>query len=322
MYQAYQCREIETDYSESKYIAWIFVSLAQFIFLGVPIMVLTFDRPKIMYIIFVVFLFTFCMLTLLLIFVPKVIAMNDTSQMRRTMLYGYRSRSVIFDAKSKRLLVSAASSNNIPLSNVPDDIVEYQDLDEEDLYGDHNDDHENRIVDIPAPILRNPSRRALGDHRRSVTFPGMADLGDDECDLTFKTAQEWEVEFVGKDMIIDPNRRSSLSSRASMSFRRSETSSFRGSRAASSLSTSTSFRGSQPRAMQISLTDDLRQNFERFGSTLNISPVAENGCTSPTSDESIGNLEQARNVDGDRRALLAQNSDEFKSCREFEDKSE
>ena len=69
--QAYQARGIQSEFSESKYIALVMASFLQSICIGCPILFLVNDNPQAYYLVMVFMIFLTCMAILLLIFVPK-----------------------------------------------------------------------------------------------------------------------------------------------------------------------------------------------------------------------------------------------------------
>jgi hypothetical protein len=69
--QAYQARGIQSEFSESKYIALVMVSFLQSICTGAPVLFLVNDNPQAYYLIMVFMIFLTCMAVLLLIFIPK-----------------------------------------------------------------------------------------------------------------------------------------------------------------------------------------------------------------------------------------------------------
>jgi len=83
-YEAYVGRRVNTDYSESSYIGLSMMCIAQVLLLGVPLIFLMKDNPSGLFFVKVSMVSVTCMTTLLLIFVPKVIAMNrvETNEQR------------------------------------------------------------------------------------------------------------------------------------------------------------------------------------------------------------------------------------------------
>mmetsp|Transcript_31805 Transcript_31805/g.65305 ORF Transcript_31805/g.65305 Transcript_31805/m.65305 type:complete len:897 (-) Transcript_31805:96-2786(-) len=75
-YQAYVARNISTDYSESKYIAYCIVSILQAFIMGIPIVILlnqSEDAHRTAFLVQSLFVFIVTMVILLLIFVPKIL---------------------------------------------------------------------------------------------------------------------------------------------------------------------------------------------------------------------------------------------------------
>lgn len=70
--QAYRARSIQSEFSESKYIALVMASFLQSACIGGPILFLVQDNPQVFYVVMVFMIFLTCMSILLLIFIPKV----------------------------------------------------------------------------------------------------------------------------------------------------------------------------------------------------------------------------------------------------------
>ena len=70
--QAYRARSIQSEFSESKYIALVMASFLQSACIGGPILFLVQDNPQAFYLVMVFMVFLTCMSILLLIFIPKV----------------------------------------------------------------------------------------------------------------------------------------------------------------------------------------------------------------------------------------------------------
>ena len=70
--QAYKARSIQSEFSESKYIALSMLSLLQTCVIGIPILFLVRDQPQAFYMVGISMIFINCLSILLLIFLPKV----------------------------------------------------------------------------------------------------------------------------------------------------------------------------------------------------------------------------------------------------------
>jgi len=81
--QAYQCRNISVEFSESQWIAIAMVSIMQVLFIGIPLMVLVWDDPPSQFYVRVGIIFITSMSTLLLIFLPKVKYNRDQIRQRK-----------------------------------------------------------------------------------------------------------------------------------------------------------------------------------------------------------------------------------------------
>ncbi|CAB9510802.1 acid type B receptor subunit 2 [Seminavis robusta] len=72
-WQAYEARNIESEFAETKSIAICMASLLQAVLSGVPVLFFVSDIPKAFYMVFVLLCFIVGMVILLVIFVPKII---------------------------------------------------------------------------------------------------------------------------------------------------------------------------------------------------------------------------------------------------------
>ena len=73
-FQAYQARNISTEYSESKWIAFSMVSILQAMMIGAPILILASTDPTASFIVWSMLIFVICMSILGLLFVPKMMS--------------------------------------------------------------------------------------------------------------------------------------------------------------------------------------------------------------------------------------------------------
>jgi len=79
-YQAWQARNIKSEFSEAKYIGFAIFSMCQAFLTGLPIVAITDDKPRTFYIVLATEIFIFCMILLLLIFLPKVVLQQKYSK--------------------------------------------------------------------------------------------------------------------------------------------------------------------------------------------------------------------------------------------------
>ena len=68
---AYKSRHIHTEYSESRYIAFVNGSILEAALIGIPVVTLVYDEPRPHYICVVLLIFVLCMAILIFIFYPK-----------------------------------------------------------------------------------------------------------------------------------------------------------------------------------------------------------------------------------------------------------
>jgi len=77
MLQAYHARDIQTEFSESKYIALVFASMTQAFLVGGPVLAIERDSPYVAYILQTTMVFLLCTVILSLIFVPKILHQKE-----------------------------------------------------------------------------------------------------------------------------------------------------------------------------------------------------------------------------------------------------
>ena len=98
-WQAYQARSVSVEFAESTYIGMVLASLLQAAVIGVPLLFLVRDLPKVYFLLLSVLIFVVCMAVLLLIFLPKVVIFSNLSdEEQRTMI----QRSVAASAPTAR----------------------------------------------------------------------------------------------------------------------------------------------------------------------------------------------------------------------------
>ena len=74
--EAYKARKIQTEYAESRYIAIAMGSMIQALVVVIPLLMLLDQNPRERYLLAVFFIFIVDMATLLLLFIPKCIALQ------------------------------------------------------------------------------------------------------------------------------------------------------------------------------------------------------------------------------------------------------
>merc|ERR1712045_645232 len=77
IYQAFKARNIATDFSESKYIGIVVLSMLQIFILAIPIIYLTVDKPQVTYLLCIALGFSSCVAILSFIFIPKILATHN-----------------------------------------------------------------------------------------------------------------------------------------------------------------------------------------------------------------------------------------------------
>jgi gamma-aminobutyric acid type B receptor len=71
--QAYKARSIQSEFSESKYIALVVAGMMQVSLVGLPVLLLTVDNPPVYYLLRILLVFVITLAIIGLIFVPKML---------------------------------------------------------------------------------------------------------------------------------------------------------------------------------------------------------------------------------------------------------
>lgn len=71
MYQAYQARDIQTEFAESKYIAFVMFSFVEAVLVGLPVLLLDRENARVKYFETAIICILLCLAILGFIFVPK-----------------------------------------------------------------------------------------------------------------------------------------------------------------------------------------------------------------------------------------------------------
>jgi 7 transmembrane sweet-taste receptor of 3 GCPR/Periplasmic binding protein domain len=72
-YQAYRARNIQSEFSESRYIAIVMGSMLQACIIATPIVFLDYDEPRVVYLVTTLTIFFVCLSILIFIFIPKLL---------------------------------------------------------------------------------------------------------------------------------------------------------------------------------------------------------------------------------------------------------
>ena len=107
-WQAYEARSLSSEFSESKYIGIACVSMMQTALMGIPIMIVVRDQPEALYLVLVCMIFIVSMAVLLLVFVPKMVLMENYNRFS-TRTQGRMIQNVIREAAK-----SGAYESSIP----------------------------------------------------------------------------------------------------------------------------------------------------------------------------------------------------------------
>lgn len=80
-WQAFQARDIQSEFAEAKYIAMAVFSMTQGLLTGLPIAAVAKDTPETFYLIVSVIISLICLVVLSLIFIPKIMMQQRYNQM-------------------------------------------------------------------------------------------------------------------------------------------------------------------------------------------------------------------------------------------------
>jgi hypothetical protein len=94
-YEAYVARKVSTEFAESEYIALVLVAIVLVSFMGVPVMIIAQDEPRARVFVSAGIVFIVCLAILLLIFVPKILALRREN-------------------KSESVVIQSAQRNSVP----------------------------------------------------------------------------------------------------------------------------------------------------------------------------------------------------------------
>jgi len=75
--QAYQARSIQSEYSESKYISIIMASMLQASVIGIPVILLVWDSPQVLFVVLVCLISVICFAVLSFMFLPKILFLKE-----------------------------------------------------------------------------------------------------------------------------------------------------------------------------------------------------------------------------------------------------
>jgi hypothetical protein len=103
-YEAYVARKVSTEFAESEYIALVLGAIVLVSFLGVPVMIIAQDGSRARFYVEAGIIFIVCLSILLLIFVPKILALRR-------------------EKKSKSVLIPSAQRNAVQVSSVRPGVV-------------------------------------------------------------------------------------------------------------------------------------------------------------------------------------------------------
>lgn len=114
-YQAFEARDIKSEFAEAKYIGLSIFSMCQGFLTGIPIVAVAKDIPEAFYLVLTFLIFIICMVILLLIFIPKILMQRRYTNMtaaeqRKAMAVSVRLSS------GQELKPDSISGMSLPLS--------------------------------------------------------------------------------------------------------------------------------------------------------------------------------------------------------------
>lgn len=118
-WQAWEARDIESEFSEGKYIGLSIFSMCQAFMTGIPIIAVVKDIPEAFYLVTVFLIFMLCMVVLSLVFVPKIriqylYAKLPLVEQRKLLAISVRKSAFSSDNISSELSSRRISGLNVP----------------------------------------------------------------------------------------------------------------------------------------------------------------------------------------------------------------
>ena len=113
-YEAYVARNVSTEYSETDYILKALIVICMVCFVGIPVIIITYDNPAAYFFGFSSIIFVVCISLLMLIFGPKLAAYYDLKEWGRT-------TGTLPDRFSRGNSSNLATSNQVTRNNLDSD---------------------------------------------------------------------------------------------------------------------------------------------------------------------------------------------------------
>lgn len=111
-WEAYEARRLEQEIAESKYIGLIMGSMVQAALVGGPLLSLVDDNPEAYYLVYVLLNFILSLVTLLLMFVPKILQSRKGTQEQMDRVHDVIRMAAVTSAERRTKSQSRSSSNS------------------------------------------------------------------------------------------------------------------------------------------------------------------------------------------------------------------
>lgn len=187
-WQAYEARDIKSEFAEAKYIAMTVFSLTQAFLTGLPIVAVARETPRTFYLILTVLVFGVCMVVLSLIFVPKILMqrrygkMSDKEQKEAMMVSVRLSARMAVEGPGDGSKAFSSRSGQQLMPTIPEPVRE------DNLRNETPSPNTTPIPEPPSSELLNSSKTTDSDGAlRVMKVDGRhvvsSYLDDDDCEL-------------------------------------------------------------------------------------------------------------------------------------------
>lgn len=109
-WQSYEARNLDAEFSESKYITICMASMLQAMISGVPLLFFVHNLPQAYYLVFVLLCFIICMVILMIMFVPKILYTQEFLQLSPAQQQNYMQSAIRRTARNNRSRAPSRSS--------------------------------------------------------------------------------------------------------------------------------------------------------------------------------------------------------------------
>lgn len=157
-WQAYEARDIQSEFAEAKYIAMTIFSLTQGFLTGLPTVAVARDNPETFFLTLTVLVFGVCMVVLSLIFIPKMLMQRRYGKLTISEQNKAMMVSVRLSARMKTEWGACSNSFTSRIkNNVLQNVQVAQPSSIDDLHNDSKSSHQSPTSDTPSSDELNGS---------------------------------------------------------------------------------------------------------------------------------------------------------------------